>query len=87
MRYTTKWPLLLAIAALTGIGNLSAQQSAQALADLLEERGIIAHADRDRIRAASGGDAVQVIASILREKGLLSGDDLAADLARDLASL
>jgi hypothetical protein len=53
------------------------EESAQALADLLEERGIVAHADRDRIRAASAGDAVQAIASILNEKGLLSGADLA----------
>jgi hypothetical protein len=77
MKHSIRWPLLVVFAALAGAGIVSAQQSAQALADLLEERGMIAHADRDRIRAASAGDTVQAIASILSEKGLLSGADLA----------
>jgi hypothetical protein len=53
-----------------------AQQSAQVLADILEERGVIAHADRARIRSAAPDDAVQMIAVILRDKGMLNGADL-----------
>ncbi len=55
----------------------SAQQSAQVLASLLEEKGILSSADRARILAAAPDDAVGMIASLLRDKGLLSQADYA----------
>jgi hypothetical protein len=56
---------------------MHAQQSAQVLAGILEEKGILTRADRARISSAAPEDAVQMIASILRDKGLLSGAEVA----------
>jgi hypothetical protein len=55
----------------------SAQQSAQVLAGILEEKGVLSAAEGRRVREAGPNDAVAVIAGILRDKGILSGTDLA----------
>ncbi|MCU1262248.1 MAG: hypothetical protein JWO80_5133 [Bryobacterales bacterium] len=54
-----------------------AQQSAQVLADILEQKGVIGASDRARIRSAGNEEGVQMLAAILREKGLLSADEAA----------
>jgi hypothetical protein len=53
------------------------QQSAQVLAGILEDKGILTSADRAKIMAAAPDDAVRMIADILKDKGLLSGAEVA----------
>jgi hypothetical protein len=50
----------------------SAQQSAQVLADILEQKGLIGASERARIRAVGNDDGVRELTAILRAKGLLS---------------
>src|SRR5260221_268865 len=80
-----KCPSRLLILVLAALGTVYAQQSTQVFADILEERGIIAHSDRARIRAASAEDAIRFIASILHEKGLIDGADLSRAGIPDMA--
>ena len=44
----------------------SAQQSAQVLADILEQKGVIGASERARIRAAGNEDGVRELTAILR---------------------
>ena len=66
-----KFPTLILFGLALG-ASCHAQQSAQVLADVLEQKGVIAPDERVRIRAAGSEDAVQMIAAILQKKGLLS---------------
>ena len=67
----------LFIGLLLGLSACFAQQSAQTLADVLAEKGIINAADRARIRGAAPDDAVRMIAALLRSKGVLTVSEAA----------
>jgi len=51
------------------------QQSAQVLADVLEQKGILSLAERVRIRGAGVDEAVQMLASMLQRKGVLNNQE------------
>ncbi|HCC56924.1 MAG TPA: hypothetical protein DEQ47_06600, partial [Solibacterales bacterium] len=60
-----------------GLSACFAQQSAQTLADVLAEKGILNAADRARIRGAAPDDAVRMITALLQSKGVLTVSEAA----------
>ncbi len=67
----------LFIGLLLGLSACFAQQSAQTLADVLAEKGILNAADRARIRGAAPDDAVRMITALLQSKGVLTVSEAA----------
>jgi hypothetical protein len=55
----------------------NAQHSAQVLADVLAEKGMLSSTERQRIKEAIPTEAVEMIAALLRDKGLLNHTEMA----------
>ena len=55
----------------------SAQQPAQTLADILEQKGILNASDRARVRSGGEADGIRILTAILQERGLLNTEDVA----------
>ena len=65
------------LALLLWLSACYAQQSAQTLADVLAEKGILNAAERARIRGAAPDDAVRMITALLQSKGVLTVSEAA----------
>jgi len=59
------------------VGAAAAEDSAGRLARILADKGIIAPSELEMVRAADADSRVQLLASILERKGVLSGDEVA----------
>ena len=62
---------------LLSLSTSYAQQSAQTLADVLAEKGMINAAERARVRDAAPGDAVRMLTALLQSKGVLTATEAA----------